>query len=730
MNDFLIKNDKSYFSYLVSLGEERGFIRVPEEEQKYEVGRNRLSEELHGLRNLLKPKVKETGSSWTENNFYLSRQNSSMPGKIKLFGYQKGILDAMTDPDVSQVSVLKGARVGYTMIAKAITAYYIAHDPSPILFIQPTAKDAEKFSKSDISPMLRDIEALSKVVRPIKRGDSQDTVTEMQFKNGSTLVLDGAARDDAFRRIGTRVNIGDEIDGDGWRGDNKGSQGDKLKLLRTRGLTFWNSKFIVGSTPLWKHSSKITREYEASDQRRYFVPCPHCKSSQYLKFGGKDVDYGLKWDVDEDGEIVNVRYICEVNHCEIYEKDKAWMDEKGEWLPTAKPKKAGHAGFHLWTGMSLFPNAGWKFIAEEFMESCKKPELLQPFVNLVLGEPYEDRKEVKPQIDVDSKLEDLEVYDAEVPSDAVLLTVGVDVQTGSENESKKNARLEASVWAWGGGEEAWLIEHAIIEGAMDHPQTQAKLDEFLLRRYKKADGTELIAQAVAIDMGGHYTQAVKDFARGRMKRNVWAVKGKNIRKGTRTASVWPRAASKKNADQFFMIDTQLAKDAIGRRLSIEEDGPGKVHFPAGTSKEYLKGITSERLVRVREGGTYWKKENEQAYGEPLDCFVYAYACLQGLKMTSKRWRNLDAIAKIITENKTATLKASNETQHEEEASNKPSTKQELPPDIHKQEQEQDKSHIIRKPKPQENIDPNKDSERKNVRRGRKIRSRGTFMGKR
>ena len=33
-----------------------------------------------------------------------------------------------------------------------------------------------------------------------------------------------------------------------------------------------------------KGLSRIEREYEVSDQRRYFVPCPHCGEYQCLKF--------------------------------------------------------------------------------------------------------------------------------------------------------------------------------------------------------------------------------------------------------------------------------------------------------------------------------------------------------------------------------------------------------------------------------------------------------------
>ncbi len=48
--------------------------------------------------------------------------------------------------------------------------------------------------------------------------------------------------------------------------------------------------------------SRIEREYEASDQRRYFVPCPHCGAMQWLQFER------LRW---EKGKPETAEYHCE-----------------------------------------------------------------------------------------------------------------------------------------------------------------------------------------------------------------------------------------------------------------------------------------------------------------------------------------------------------------------------------------------------------------------------------
>lgn len=195
---------------------------------------------------------------------------------------------------------------------------------------------------------------------------------------------------------------------------------------------------------------------------------------------------------------------------------------------------------------------------------------------------------------------------------------------------------------------------------MDQPATQEQLDALLSRPFQKSDGTEMFIQAAAIDMGGHFTEAVRDFARKRVKRHVWAIKGRNLRLGSRSPSVWPKKASRDKGDSWYMIDTQLAKDIIGRRFRIKQDGPGRIHFPGDIADEYLKGLAAESRITDSAGRRYWKKRDPQAYGEPLDCLVYAYAALCGLKMSFRKWSDIDRVADAmgIAKDRTPAAKAS------------------------------------------------------------------------
>ncbi len=55
-------------------------------------------------------------SDWADEYAYLSAESSAEGGRWKTLPYQKGMMDAITKPDVEQVTIMKSARVGYSKI--------------------------------------------------------------------------------------------------------------------------------------------------------------------------------------------------------------------------------------------------------------------------------------------------------------------------------------------------------------------------------------------------------------------------------------------------------------------------------------------------------------------------------------------------------------------------------------------------------------------------------------
>lgn len=576
---------------------------------------------LAARRDNLLPPPKLTLSQWAERYAVLSRETSAQTGRFRAFGYQRGMLDAVTDPSVEKISVMKSARVGYTKLMDHAVGYFIHQDPSPILVVQPRVEDAESYSKTEIAPMLRDTPVLAVISGDQKAKNSDQTILAKTFRNGSSLTLVGANSPAGFRRITSRVVMFDEVDA--YPVDGAGNEGDQIALGTKRSETFWNRKIVLGSTPTVKGYSRIEKSWSESDQRRYWVPCPHCGEFQVLEWGGPDTTHGMKWDKDKDGNGLpeSTYYVCRHNGCIVYEVDKADMIAAGEWRASKTFK--GHAGFHIWAGYSLFPNASWPNLVAEWLRVKDDPLARQTFINLVLGEPYEDRGERALN---EAKLAArTEVWAAEVPDGVAVITAAGDVQ---------DDRVEIETVGWGRNEERWSIDHAVFEGDPDSDELWNRVDAYLMRIWLRADGRPYEVMAACIDSGGHHTQKVYEFCKARIGRRIWAIKGESARGGARSP-VWPTkkpTSRTKSSYRPAIIGVNAAKDVIRARLHVEEPGPGYMHFPADRDINYFAQLVSERSVKKMVNGQVfrvWELPAGRA-NEALDLAVYNYAALCGL----------------------------------------------------------------------------------------------------
>ncbi|MER8353269.1 terminase gpA endonuclease subunit, partial [Acinetobacter baumannii] len=56
--------------------------------------------------------------------------------------------------------------------------------------------------------------------------------------------------------------------------------------------------------------------------------------------------------------------------------------------------------------------------------------------------------------------------------------------------------------------------------------------------WRRADGRGFVIKAACHDSGGSHSQKVYDFAKARLARRIWAIKGESARNGKRSP-VWP-----------------------------------------------------------------------------------------------------------------------------------------------------------------------------------------------
>jgi phage terminase large subunit GpA-like protein len=404
-----------------------------------------------------------------------------------------------------------------------------------------------------------------------------------------------------------------------------GPEGSPVKLAIRRSEYFWDRKIVAGSTPTITDECEITRMYEETDQRHFFVPCPHCHHPQYLKFKN------LKWP-DEDP--MAAYFECEKNKCKIEHKDKRWMIEKaaewskskpGEgygWVSTAETKKLKWIGFHIWAAYSYSPNSTWGHIASEFLEAKRGGrESIQTFVNTVIGEAFDDSFAERNNIrDLQMRAESYSIGTA--PEKVLFCTAGVDVQDN---------RLAVQIVGWGHDEESWVLNYQEIYGNPSEAAVWKSLDAVLGAPIIHEKYQDLTVRAAALDSGGHFTHEVYQYTRERRDRSYIAIKGASARNkpaiGKPTAvDINFKGKSLKRGAFVYTIGVDTIKSTLFSRLKIIEKGAKYVHFSHELTEDYYKMLQSERkVVKLRRGQrvTEWVKTNQR--NESLDTFVYAFA---------------------------------------------------------------------------------------------------------
>ncbi|GMO87150.1 phage terminase large subunit family protein [Bradyrhizobium ottawaense] len=552
------------------------------------------------LRSLIPPPRLQL-SDWIEANIRLPEGVSALPGAIRLYPYQREIADAISDPEIERVTMVKAARLGFTTLLSGAVGAYVANEPSPIMCLLPTDSDARDYVVSDIEPIFAASPALKGVLSADTEEGERNTLTSKRFAGGSLKVI--AARSPRnLRRHTVRVLFVDEADA-----CEAGPEGNPLRLAERRTLSFPNRKIVIGSTPLLEDTSNVLRSYALSDQRVFEVPCPECGGFTEIKW------QHIEWPADSGGE--GAAFRCP--HCQalIDERFKAQMVADGEWRAMRLEVK-GHAGFRLNALVSLLANASWSKLAAEFIAGKDDPAEMQTFVNTVLGEGWAAQGT---EIDETSLAGRVEPFSANaIPPEVLAITVGADVQ---------DDRIEATICGWTRDGVALVLGHTVIWGAFTDDTTWLELDELLKTRWKHPHGGWLKVDAAVIDAGdGDHADLVLNFCGPRVGRRVFAGKGAS---GTRPGFQISRA-KKAKTNRLAIIGVDVLKSAIFDRLARGS----AIRFSNSLEGVYFEQLASERrVIRYKRGQPSRRFERIPGRrAEALDALVYAYAARQAVQI--------------------------------------------------------------------------------------------------
>ncbi|PAF50864.1 terminase gpA endonuclease subunit [Helicobacter sp. 13S00477-4] len=536
----------------------------------------------------IKPKLSLT--EWSNTYRVLSKESSALFGRFEALSYQIEPMNAISNPNIREVVLMWGAQLGKSEILNNTIGYYIHQNPSPILFLLPSEDMAEDYSKRRLAPMFRDTKVLDELIND---REASNTILIKNFKGGN-LALVGSNSPSKLASKPIKVLIVDEVD----RCENT-KEGHSIDLAQKRTNTYYDRKIIKVSTPTIKGHSSIEREFEASDKRFYFVPCPYCGFSQTLSFEN------IKWSQREDGshDLESVGYACIECGGLWSESEKNNAVSKGSW--EAKNPTSKIAGFYLNALYSPFFTL--KDIIKDFLESKDNVQKFQVFTNTIKAESFEP-----PSI----KFEENELYArrenytaSTLPDEVMFITCGVDIQ---------HDRIEMEFRGWGLGFESWGIEYLILQGDPNLPKVWDDAYVSTKKMFSTINGRRMYASIVLVD-SGFETQKVYKFVKmgkGRFVATKGASEGETkkdfVNKPKKLKDIW-----------LYSVGTYKGKSEIFRLLQTKSFGAGYQHYNQNYSLEYFYQLTSEKLVKTKndKGYSVYKWEKLRERNEALDISV-------------------------------------------------------------------------------------------------------------
>jgi len=524
-------------------------------------------------------------------------------------------MDALADPAVESVVVMKSAQVGWTEIINNVVGFFMHQDPAPMLVVQPTVEMGEAWSKDRLAPMLRDSPAIAGIVAGPRSRDSANTLLHKGFPGGH-LSIAGANSPASLASRPIRVVLFDEVDR---YPASAGSEGDPISLGRKRTTTFWNRKILVGSTPTIGGVSRIEKAFEDSDQRYFLVPCPHCEESQRLRWPQ------VKW---IEGDPLSARYHCVGCGVGWTDAERWAAVRRGEWR--AEAPFNGTAGFHI---NELY--SPWRRLAEtvqDFIAAKSRPDMLKTWVNTALGETWQEQGDAPDWQRLYERREPMER--GVVPSWATVVTAGVD------NQSAGEGRLEYAIWAWGAGLRSALIDAGAVLGDPARAEAWDELHAALSAELPRESGGTMTIAKIGVDTGGSVTSAVYGHLRRLRDPRILPLKGEDgwnrtaMVAGPTLVDATESGRKIRRGLKLWRASVSVLKAELYRRLWLAHSADGErprawVHLPDWMEAEQVQQLVAEQLVTVKDKRGYTRQEwrTLRARNEQIDMAVYARAAL-------------------------------------------------------------------------------------------------------
>lgn len=257
----------------------------------------------------------------------------------------RAFLKAIYEDMSPNLVVLKAPQIGLTTLMVIKTFWVAKHLKKDIIYTLPTQSDVQDMASGKINRIVAQNQSFKEWVR------DHDSVESKQVGD-NTIYYRGTFTTKSAMMVASSLNVHDEVDA---------SKQDILEQYETRLQSQaggWRWYFSHPSLPDYG----VDKYWQISDQKHWFITCPHCDESQYLSWPES---------IDKDKR----EYVCKACKGVLSDDDR----RNGKWY--AKFPDREFSGY--WVSQLMCPWITAKKILDDFSE--KTPEY---FYNYVLGLPY------------------------------------------------------------------------------------------------------------------------------------------------------------------------------------------------------------------------------------------------------------------------------------------------------------------------------------------------------
>lgn len=632
-----------------------------------------------GLEAASRPAEDLTISEWADRYRVVSSESGSPwpgPFRTERVPYLREPEDCLhPDHPARRVTARWAAQLGKSTAIENWFGYIVDQSPGSMMIVLPTLEEATKFNRVKLQPTIEASPRIAHKVKPVNSRDEQGSTTAFKRFAGGFCQIVNAGSSKGLQMVSIKYLAMDEVTGYPRDVDGRGSPRDQA---RARQKMYGDlAKEWQGSTPGIVGECVITADFEAGDQRHFYVPCPHCGIYQSLVF---DQLRG-----PEDGKPACLA--CRGCNEAIVDGHKHDMLAAGVWIarrvhegedPVPELIEAGELerwrcdpcegrcrdwqpSYHLWAAYA--PRERFSDIWTRFKEAEGDTTKMRVFSQQDLAEPYDPGGVA---VEWEKIVEAVRLH--LVPSKVIPAWCGLVVSAADV----QSYGIKWTVWAFGPGDQSCLIDREIFEGSPEQTDDPwIALADALGRTYTTAGGTEKGIDLSGVD-SGFATDRVYKFCASRP--NCFALDGRHER-----GLPWLGTPKKRDIKDAFkrMIgkvmlypvgnyDVKTAVMAALANLVLGPDSAGAwprntIHMAADLcDEEFAKEMTAERLVdpdeearaavsrRARnlispKAPREWKRIVGRA-NDWFDATVYAFALGWHLRhkrrLNAQRWADL------------------------------------------------------------------------------------------